>query len=109
MLQIKENNIRLTRGDSAFIQLNLYYPDGNPVELEGNFKARFTVRKHPMYNNSTPPLIQKDFDNLIEIDPLDTQFMNYGDYLYDVQVIDDKGRVSTVCKGRFILDTEVGA
>lgn len=123
MLKINSGVIQLTRGDDCTLDLQIYTPDNQEYSPREGEKARFTVRKHPLNNNATPPLIEKDFEYAeldgvreeestkvwhIKIDNIDTKFMTYGDYLYDVQFCDIKGNITTVCKGRFILTYEVG-
>ncbi len=124
MLKINNGVIQLTRGDDCVLDLQIYTPDNQEYNPREGDKARFTVRKHPLNNNATPPLIEKDFEFeelssnnkdddkvkvwRIKIKSIDTKFMTYGDYLYDVQFCDIKGNITTVCKGRFILTYEIG-
>lgn len=61
MFKIEGSKITLTRGDDAVIELSVFTPDNKPYQVQEGEKARFTVRKNPLYNNSTPPLIEKDF------------------------------------------------
>lgn len=124
MLKINNGVIQLTHGDDCVLDLQIYTPDNQEYSPREGEKARFTVRKHPLNNNATPPLIEKDFEFeelspnnkdddkvkvwRIKIKSIDTKFMTYGDYLYDVQFCDIKGNITTVCKGKFILTYEVG-
>lgn len=124
MLKINNGVIQLTRGDDCVLDLQIYTPDNQEYSPREGEKARFTVRKHPLNNNATPPLIEKDFDFeelgsgdkndekikvwRIKINSIDTKFMTYGNYLYDVQFCDIKGNITTVCNGKFILTYEVG-
>ena len=123
MFKIDGSKITLTRGDDAVIELSVFTPDNKPYQVQEGEKARFTVRKRPLYNNSTPPLIEKDFafetyDNgegsesktsfEIKLNSIDTKFMEQGVYLYDVQFCDLQGNLSTLCNGKFVLTYEVG-
>lgn len=124
MLKINNCVIQLTRGDDCVLDLQIYTPDNQEYSPREGEKARFTVRKHPLNNNATPPLIEKDFEFeelssgdkndekikvwRIKIDSIDTKFLTYGNYLYDVQFCDIKGNITTVCKGKFILTYEIG-
>lgn len=129
MFKIDGSKITLTRGDDAVIELSVFTPDNKPYQVQEGEKARFTVRKKPLYNNSTPPLIEKDFafatygskdgesENTsgeskisfeIKLNSIDTKFMDYGEYLYDVQFCDLQNNLSTLCKGKFELTYEVG-
>ena len=103
MFKIDGSKITLTRGDDAVIELSVFTPDNKPYKVQEGERARFTVRKRPLYNNSTPPLIEKDFEFVelestsksekdeekakvwrIKIKGIDTKFLTYGGYLYDV-------------------------
>lgn len=124
MLKINNGVIQLTRGDDCVLDLQIYTPDNQEYSPREGEKARFTVRKSPLYNNATPPLIEKDFEFeelgsgdkndekikvwRIKINSIDTKFMTYGNYLYDVQFCDIKGNITTVCNGKFILTYEIG-
>ena len=123
MFKIDGSKITLTRGDDAVIELSVFTPDNKPYQVQEGEKARFTVRKRPLYNNSTPPLIEKDFafetygngegsesktSFKIKLNSIDTKFMEQGEYLYDVQFCDLQGNLSTLCNGKFILTYEVG-
>ena len=123
MFKIDGSKITLTRGDDAVIELSVFTPDNKPYKVQEGEKARFTVRKRPLYNNSTPPLIEKDFAFAtygegesseskisfeIRLNSIDTKFMEQGEYLYDVQFCDLKGNLSTLCNGKFELTYEVG-
>lgn len=133
MFKIDGSKITLTRGDDAVIELSVFTPDNQVYQPQEGEKARFTVRKKPMYNNSTPPLIEKDFafatyesknDSKeaesngesnesktsfeIRLNSIDTKFIDCGSYLYDVQFCDLKNNLSTICKGVFELTYEVG-
>lgn len=128
MFKIEGSKITLTRGDDAVIELSVFTPDNKPYQPQEGEKARFTVRKRPLYNNSTPPLIEKDFAFVtynskdgeseesdesktsfeIRINSIDTKFMECGQYLYDVQFCDLKNNLSTLCNGKFELTYEVG-
>ena len=127
MFKIEGSKITLTRGDDAVIELSVFTPDNKPYQVQEGEKARFTVRKRPLYNNSTPPLIEKDFAFAtynskdgesesnesktsfeIRINSIDTKFMDCGQYLYDVQFCDLKNNLSTICNGKLELTYEVG-
>lgn len=123
MFKIDGSKITLTRGDDAVIELSVFTPDNKPYQVQEGEKARFTVRKRPLYNNSTPPLIEKNFafetygkgegsesktSFEIKLNSIDTKFIEQGVYLYDVQFCDLQGNLSTLCNGKFVLTYEVG-
>ncbi|MBO7734447.1 MAG: hypothetical protein J6S67_17915 [Methanobrevibacter sp.] len=108
MLNIDENNnITLTRGDSASISVGLKNPDGSAYTLQTGDVLFFTVK----YNCITEDIIiQKDIstDAIINIIPSDTAALLYGEYFYDVQLTKANGEVNTVIPPRdFIVAKEV--
>lgn len=108
MLDIdSNNNIKLTRGDSASIGVDLKNPDGSAYVLQSGDVLMFTVK----YNCITEDIIiQKDIslNAMINILPSDTNNLLYGNYYYDVQLTKANGEVNTVIPPRdFIIDKEV--
>ena len=108
MLAIDENNnITLTRGDSASISVTLKNPDGTDYNLQSGDELLFTVK----YNCITEDIIiQKDIstDAIINLIPSDTKDLLYGEYFYDVQLTRANGSVNTVIPPRdFIVAKEV--
>lgn len=108
MLAIDENNnITLTRGDSASISVALKNPDGTDYNLQSGDELLFTVK----YNCITEDIIiQKDIstDAIINLIPSDTKDLLYGEYFYDVQLTRANGDVNTVIPPRdFIVAKEV--
>ena len=111
-LKARTNRILVNRGDSASFPLEISYPDGRQFipDSEKGEKITFTVRKGPKAENF-PTIIQKNVDGTrIEIEPEDTQEMEYGSYLFDVEVIWMDGEeleTKTVIIGQFCVLTEV--
>lgn len=108
MLNIDENNnITLTRGDSASISVALKNPDGTDYILQSGDELLFTVK----YNCITEDIIiQKDIstDGIINLVPSDTAALLYDIYFYDVQLTKANGDVNTVIPPRdFIVAKEV--
>lgn len=108
MLAIDDNNnITLTRGDSASISVALKNPDGTDYTLQSGDELLFTVK----YNCITEDIIiQKDIstDAIINLIPSDTKDLLYGEYFYDVQLTRANGDVNTVIPPRdFIVAKEV--
>lgn len=108
MLAIDENNnITLTRGDSASIAVALKNPDNTDYTLQSGDELLFTVK----YNCITEDIIiQKNIssDAIINLIPSDTASLLYGEYFYDVQLTRANGSVNTVIPPRdFIVAKEV--
>lgn len=95
MLTITENEVFLTRGDSADLEVIIYDLDGEIYSLQTGDKLEFTMK----YNCITDSvLITKDIttDSTIHIIPEDTSELAYGGYWFDVQLTMASGKVYTV-------------
>lgn len=99
MLNIDGNNtITLTRGDTAYLEVNLQSfsntDQGETFEISENDKLRLTVRKAV----GQDILIQKVLtgSTAFHIFPEDTKSLPYGAYVYDVELTLENGDVFTV-------------
>ena len=95
MLNITENEVFLTRGDSADLEVIIYDLEGNVYELVEGDVLTFTVKFNCITDDI---LIQKDIstDSTIHIVPSDTNDLNYGTYQFDVQLKHSDGSTYTV-------------
>lgn len=105
MLKITNNNIMLTRGDSAMLTLNVKDDSGVTYDYSSDL-TQFTVKRNCV---TTDIVLQKTFTGTtITILPSDTKDLNYQDLKYDVQIITSGGAVYTVIPPHdFILTDEV--
>lgn len=105
MLKIDENNnITLTRGDSATIELTIK-DEGLSYDFTSDL-VQLTVKR----NTVTEDIIfQKTFSSgVIVINPADTADLKYTDLKFDVQLINEHGGVYTVIPPRrFTIAEEV--
>ena len=92
MFQIEDNAITITRGDSARIDITVYDAHGEEYELQEGDALVFTVKSSV---NDKEKLIQKS-GAVININPQDTQDLDYGKYVYDVQITLANGTVNTI-------------
>lgn len=92
MFRISNNEITLTRGDSAEFDIELSTCDGEPYEPQEGDVIEFTVKDN-VY--SSQALIHKTGSRIF-IEPEDTAKMSYKEYVYDVQVTLADGTVDTV-------------
>lgn len=114
---IKTIDYEFPRGDSFL--LDKFRPvdkAGNVVQLQDTDKLYFTV-KRDSYNNSF--LFQKKLSEGIElqddgyyhitIEPADTNGLDYGSYVYDIQLkrTEPKDYVKTLINGTITLTEEV--
>lgn len=101
MLQVFNNTIQLSVGDSAVLDVDLINPDTKKEYiLASGDKIYFTVKSS-----------LKDLDNTLQIEGLPftftpglTSLLNPGQYYYDIKLIQSDGTIMTVCPPRpFIL------
>lgn len=106
MLTFEDGVISLTRGDTAYLSLNLTN-NGEPYEFKDGDTVTLTVKKN--YDEEENYLFQKVVagGDTIVIEPQDTKPYDYGSYIYDVQVNTAIGEVFTVVgPNRFKLTKE---
>lgn len=96
-----KNEICLTRGDSAYLDVTASGGEGEEVEIAD---AVFTVRKSAL----KPVVIQKYAKNgVVKIAPEDTAGLDFGGYKYDIQITTTDGDVSTFGPYTFKILEEV--
>lgn len=112
MLYINNNDIRLTRGDTAWLEVPINNKAaGKMYEIADDDTVFMTVRmgvKKSADDNSF--LFQKRVvgSNVFHIAPEDTADLSYGDYHYDVELHTADGEVYTVIDDKtFTLLKEV--
>lgn len=107
MFSINDNNISLTRGDTLFLTVNLTDNAGDVYEPQEGDTIRFAMKKKIA---STQLIMLKNIPTntmTFEIKPEDTKELNYGTYVYDIELTDAHGHVTTVILGKFTLTDEV--
>lgn len=84
MLVVDENmNIKLTRGDSAKLTLSLTDSEGDAYDFSED-EVRFGVKRSAF---DTACVLEKEVeDGEIVLTPEDTESMEFGDYLYGIEV-----------------------
>lgn len=99
-----ENNITLTRGDTAILTLTVK-KNGNDYDFSDDL-TQFTVKRNTV---TSEIVFQKTFTGTsIQIDPSDTKDLYYTDLKYDVQLITPDNEVYTVITPHdFIVAEEV--
>lgn len=132
MLQVTDNQIKITSGDTAKIEITIYTQESDldnpdiPVEeqiykLQDGDILKFVVldiNKEGMSNNlfdnmfnsqlnknlNKPPVLIKEFtDNIIKLKTNDTKFLNDGVYTYGVVLKTKEGQINTIQQGEFII------
>lgn len=101
MVNICGRNIKITRGDSAYIKLEIKIKNRDDYVLTENDRVFFTLKKDLLKKEY---IFQKelsannyDDDSLyIYIEPKDTYNLDFGNYFYDVQLNVDNKDVYTI-------------
>lgn len=102
--------MELTRGDTGKYKFRRYNADGNVI---GNIADQiyFTIKKD---SYTQEYVLQKTLEDMIfdedhyyhfTIYPADTDNLDYGTYRYDIEVVQDGNKTTTV--GEFIIKEEV--
>lgn len=91
-----DNSIRLTRGDTARLSVPIVNDlTGNAYEMATTDKLKMSIKKK---ETDSEPLIQKILtgSNNFHICPSDTKYLQFGKYVYDVELTTEDGDVYTV-------------
>lgn len=92
----KDNSIKLTRGDTARIQVPIVSDTTNsPYELDESDKLVLTIKQK---ETDSLALVQKIItgSNSFHILPSDTKGIPFGKYVYDIELTTSAGDVYTV-------------
>lgn len=104
-MKAKSNDINITRGDSEGILVKF-----NNYELQEDDVIEMTVRKnvHSMKVLHKIADHMEDGTALITIQPEDTEDLDFGEYVYDIQMTFSNGSVKTLVKpAKFFVGGEV--
>ena len=85
---IKKNVIGLVRGDSMWVNISLFDPNGNEYLPDPNDKVRFALKKSPL-DPDEDILLKIDIDPTtmeLHINPEDTKHLEFGEYSYDLEI-----------------------
>lgn len=97
MLKIQKNYIYLTRGDTAYLTIELEDDDEFGVGDAVAFNVKSTLRDEANYLiHKEIAVTQKSNTLEVKIEPEDTAKMSYGQYYYDVQLKRANGDVFTI-------------
>ena len=110
ILEIVNNQITLTKGDSAILNLTIYFPNmEEQYELMDGDIVTFSITDKTQCFGESKIVIKKDFEqNEIQLNPVDTKYLSCGKYEYDVQLTFKNGDVNTIIGPElFYLTTEI--
>lgn len=106
MYNIYGTKIHLTRGDTLIANLEIKRDNEPYIPAVGD-AIRFAMKKD--YNDDEP-LIIKSIDNnemVLKLDSSDTKSLEFGEYVYDIQITMEDGTVDTFISDVFIIEPEV--
>lgn len=105
MLTLNGNDIHLTRGDTAYLKIDISDTEGFVYTIKNGDILTITVN-----NISGSNVISKsvDADNVIVLNSEDTKRLKIGRYKYDIQLTTSIGEIFTIIpKSNFYLEEEV--
>jgi hypothetical protein len=105
MFQISKNNVKMVRGDTGSVELNLTDENGNAI-MPDAYTAIFSLKKNI---DDVAYIMQKQFVNgKVEFTHADTNNLPYGQYVYDVQVeILQDNSIHTIGANTFTIAPDV--
>ena len=99
----------MTRGDTFSADICIYQPNGKPYNLAKDDVIQFAMKKSA---KDTTILILKDISietMKLVLNPDDTKDLDFGTYVYDIQLQKTTGEVYTfITKSYLTLTEEVG-
>lgn len=116
MYSISGTTIKMTRGDTLIVALNLTYDGESYTPAEGDVikfmacKGELNSTKSAYKDNTI--LIEKTIPNdtmVLRLNPNDTKQLSFGTYAYDMEITFEDGRVDTFIQGqKLVIMPEVG-
>ena len=98
-MKIQGTNISMTRGDSEAIKVTVKDTLGNVIPLVTGDTIYFTARESMLTQQRLIEKIITEFDDgkaLININPQDTNNLQFTSYVYDIQLTKENGTVKTI-------------
>ena len=108
MVNVKNNRITMTRGDTCRIKISLADDAGGEYIPKEGDEIRFAAKK--TYSDPEPLIFKTvPHDTMtLEIAPEDTKPLEFGTYVYDIQITFADGTVNTfVTKAQLKIEEEV--
>ena len=93
MFEIKNNFIKITKGDSAAFNIDITFADGTPYELKQGDRLKMTVRRRI---GSDVLLESESTTNTITLTHEMTSNLIPGQCVYDIELKTSSGEVYTV-------------
>ncbi len=107
--KIKGSTISLTRGDTCNIRVKILIDDkGEEYEPKTGDRVRFAAKK--TYRDSVPMILKEiPIETMVlKLDPEDTKNLDFGTYIYDIELTKNNGDVDTfITNAKLMLTEEV--
>lgn len=101
----KTKTLSITKGDNAYIQVDVKTLEGDSYEIKSDDVITMTVRKNA---KSDVAFQETAINGVISITPDDTNSLASGSYVYDVQLTTGLGIVQTIVPiSAFYIEEEV--
>lgn len=104
MLKIDGNDIYLTRGNTAVIDVTITDGDAPYIWHEGD-SIEFAVRRKCDYNNVV--LSKRRIEPSFTFIKNDTKDLALGEYIYSITLFGANGSIDTFIVGKFTIECEV--
>lgn len=95
MLKVKGTTITMSRGDTISLTINLYDSEGQPYQMAEGDKLIFSAKTKATEKNYAISPIELDGTKL-NLEPSDTFDLEFGTYLYDIQLVTANGKYNTI-------------
>lgn len=109
MLDVQNEKVYLTRGDTAYLEIELITKSGENYTPAYGDKLYFRLKKSA---NKGSLLLEKEVNIntlTLELSPEDTADLDFGTYCYEVELVTALGQHFTVIENAaFILGAELG-
>ena len=108
MVNIKNNVITITRGDTLETKVSVEFESGEDFVPDSGDKIRFALKKR--YSDSKPIIVKSiDGESLIlRLDAEETKTLSPGRYVYDIELTTAEGYVDTfIDRGTVYVTEEV--
>lgn len=116
MLKVIGKKIFITRGDTAYITVNVYAPDGSEYILQEGDKLWFAVKRKTTDKDYLIPPKELTVgihpttgkqEAVLAIMPEDTKNLDFGSFVYDISLVNaEKNFVNTIIEPSSFTITE---
>lgn len=107
MLEIINNKIRLTRGDTMRLSISLQNSDGEPIVLSPTDKLYFRLKRNAKIEEMLIEHLGDSEQMLIELNENDTKDIPFGKYKYEIEVVYEGDHYTIIENEDFTIGEEL--